>query len=146
MKVTDALRGEHGVFYAQFDHLEQRFAGGFLDNAEILAALLAAALEPHASIEDEVLFAALESALGGEVGPIPVMRMEHQTIEELLAKARQAAEPGQAASLLIEALQVAREHFAKEEHVLFPMAEQMLDRGVLESLGEEWAARRGVRL
>jgi hemerythrin-like domain-containing protein len=41
---------------------------------------------------------------------------------------------------------VAREHFAKEERVLYPMATKALSAETLANLGAQWAARRDVAL
>jgi hemerythrin-like domain-containing protein len=48
--------------------------------------------------------------------------------------------------MLKDVLFAAREHFMKEENVLFPMAEQMLDARAMEQMGATWAKRRGVVL
>lgn len=53
MRITDAFLGEHGVFYAQFDHLESLLTTG--PSAECVreqAGLLASALAPHAQLEN----------------------------------------------------------------------------------------------
>src|SRR5574341_1358167 len=55
MKITDALKGEHGVFYAQFRFIEESLDGENLATLKALGAMLAAALAPHAHIEDESL-------------------------------------------------------------------------------------------
>jgi hemerythrin-like domain-containing protein len=41
---------------------------------------------------------------------------------------------------------LARQHFAKEEQVLFPMAQQVLDDQELFELGAQWAKGRKVLL
>ena len=166
MKITDALRGEHGVFYAQFDQLERDLDGVALPVLQAEGALLAAGLAPHAHIENELLFPALENDLGGEGGPLDVFREEHAKIEDSLQKLQalraladqhddiegalarlpSAASAAEARVLLRGALSVAREHFAKEEQMLFPMAEQILGEQQLAQLGEAWAARRSVVL
>ncbi|NIN68730.1 MAG: hypothetical protein GTO63_29295 [Anaerolineae bacterium] len=46
--------------------------------------------------------------------------------------------------MLLHVIQVAREHFAKEEQILYPIAEQVLDTDTLTQLGRQWAERRGV--
>ena len=48
----------------------------------------------------------------------------------------------EARGLLLHLIDVARPHFAKEEDVLFPMAETALPEATLLRLGEEWASRR----
>ena len=144
MKITDAFLGEHGVFYAQFSHLEQ-VVPQLADLALVQAqgALLTAALETHAHLEDELLFAALEPHLG-QGGPLAVMRMEHQQIEEGLAQLPGLGDAASARQLLLQVVQVARGHFAKEEQVLYPMAQQALGGAKLEELGVRWAAEREV--
>lgn len=162
MKITDALKGEHGVFYAQFQFIENALADANLSTLQFLGAMLAAALEPHAQIEDESLFPAVEAQIG-EAGPTQVMRMEHAEIESklgqlaelkgmhnniegALAKLPKLDDAQQARHLLKDTLFLAREHFAKEEQVLFPMADQMLDAQTQDLLGMDWAERRGVVL
>lgn len=144
MKITDALLGEHGVFYAQFSHLEQ-VVPQLADLAVVQAqgALLTAALETHAHLEDELLFSALEPHLG-QGGPLAMMRMEHQQIEEGLARLPGLGELVPARQLLLQVVQVARGHFAKEEQVLYPMAQQALGDAKLVELGTLWAAQREV--
>ena len=52
----------------------------------------------------------------------------------------------QARDLLLDTIAIARDHFAKEEQVLFPMAANALPPEELQALGAEWAAARGVTL
>lgn len=146
MKMTDALLGEHGAFYAQFDRLEADLPHA-TDGRDIReqAALLAAALVTHARLEDEVLFHRMAEA-GADVGLLATMEDEHQRIEGLLDRAQVSAEHESARAALLEAVALAREHFAKEERVAFPMAEAVLDAEVLEALGTAWAERRAVFL
>ncbi len=165
MKITDALKGEHGVFYAQFDLLQRTAETANLEVIKAQGALLMAGLVPHAKIENEVLFPAMENIMGEE-GPTHVFRMEHEQIEgwlgqlqeirELmrahdeiegaLARLPQTEDLAQAQRLVSDMLYLAREHFAKEETMLFQMAENMLEPRALEELGAEWAQRRGVVL
>jgi iron-sulfur cluster repair protein YtfE (RIC family) len=144
MKITDAFLGEHGVFYAQFSHLEQ-VVPQQRDLALIQAqgALLTAALETHAHLEDELLFSALEPHFG-QGGPLAVMRLEHEQIEGGLARLPGLGDLGQARELLLQVVRVARDHFAKEEQVLYPMAHQALGEAKLAELGALWAAQREV--
>ncbi|MFQ5856645.1 MAG: hemerythrin domain-containing protein [Anaerolineae bacterium] len=147
MKIIEALLGEHAVFYAQFDHLEQAVpAAETLAQVQSQAALLTAALETHANLEDDLLFAALDPHLGSQMGPLAVMRMEHDEIRGTLAGLPEAQDLPEAQRLVLHAVQVAREHFAKEEQVLYPMAEQTLDADALTQLGARWAEQRGVSI
>jgi hemerythrin-like domain-containing protein len=162
MKITDALLGEHGVFYAQFQLMAKSIDGADLEVIETLGAMLASALAPHAQIENDILFPAIEQMMG-EGGPTHVMRMEHELIEgklkeleELkeaheeiegaLARLPATSSADEARRLVRDVIGAAREHFTKEEHILFPMAAQMLDERTLTRLGDEWAERRSVVL
>ncbi|MBX7234419.1 MAG: hemerythrin domain-containing protein [Caldilineales bacterium] len=146
MKITDALLGEHALLYAQFDYLQQATpAAETLAVVHSLAAGLTATLASHAHLEDELLFSTLDPYLG-PMGPLAVMRMEHDQIEGLLGQVPAAQELDQAQRLLQQAVQVARSHFAKEEQVLFPMALQVLEQSKLAALAAQWAERRGVHL
>jgi iron-sulfur cluster repair protein YtfE (RIC family) len=147
MKVTDALLGEHGVFYAQFDYMEKNIPHATdLTLVKSQGAMLAAALAPHAHLEDELLFIALEAHLDPQSGPLAVMRMEHNEIEGSLERLQKLQDLAEAKNLLLHAVQTARAHFAKEEQVLFVMAQQMLDSRTLEQLGRQWAAARKVAI
>lgn len=144
VKITDAFLGEHATLYAQFNYLEQATpAAEALAIVQSLAAGLNATLASHAHLEDELLFTALDPYLG-PMGPLAVMRMEHDQIEGLLERIPAAQDLRQAQGLLQQTVQLARSHFAKEEQVLYPIAEQALDQARLAELAVQWAERRGV--
>jgi hemerythrin-like domain-containing protein len=107
--------------------------------------MLATALAGHAHLEEDLLFKTLEPHIGA-MGPLAVMRMEHDQIEGGLERLPAARELEQARELLLQVVEVARGHFAKEEQVLFPMASQALSAETLIDLGEQWAKRRAVTL
>ena len=147
MKVTDAFLGEHGVFYAQFDRLEETVLSE--DRIDVLrgqAALLASALAPHAKLEDDLLFGAMDRIASAGSGPTAIMRAEHEAIEVALQGLESSTDTKAAREMFLEAIHLARSHFLKEESVAFPMAEEVLGRETLERLGEEWARARGVVL
>ena len=147
MMITDALLGEHAVFYAQFDYLEQSLpTADSLPLVKSQGAMLAAALAGHAQLEEELLFTTLEPHIG-PMGPLAVMRMEHEEIEQtLLERLPAAQELDQARKLLLRVIEVAREHFAKEEQVLYRLAPQSLSAEILTDLGAQWAAHRAIVL
>jgi iron-sulfur cluster repair protein YtfE (RIC family) len=146
MKITEALLGEHGAFYAQFEHLERVVpAVEALAQVQSQMALLSAALDTHARLEDQLLFTALDPHLG-PMGPLAVMRMEHDQIEGLFGRISQASSLSEAQDLTLQLLRIARDHFAKEERVLFPMAAQILDLKTLLELGARWSEQRRVAI
>lgn len=146
MIITDALLGEHGVFYALFDHLEK-----ILPDCESLrevsaqADFLSSALASHANIEETLLFATLEPHLG-KSGPLAVMRSEHEEIEGTLEGFAGIEDLAEAKRQLLHVVTVARGHFAKEEQILYKLAGQTLDEGRLSDLGVTWAESRDVMI
>jgi regulator of cell morphogenesis and NO signaling len=117
----------------------------------------------HARKEDEALFPALEAILGAEDGPTHMLRQEHKEIHgqgELLrttlyelnevehpqiqaggARLRElATTSGSVEALTAEAAEIIRLldlHFSKEEQILFPMAQNMLDEAVLAEVSQK---------
>ncbi|WKZ48999.1 MAG: hemerythrin domain-containing protein [Anaerolineales bacterium] len=143
MLITDALLGEHGVFHFMLARIEQSLpADASLSALQQRIVLFASTIESHASIEDELLFNALEPHLGIQGGPLAVMRIEHDQITDLLGKIESASDLASAHALTAQMIQVTRGHFQKEEQALFRMARQFLSEDELESLGEKWSQRR----
>lgn len=146
MNITDALLGEHTLFYVLFTHLEQSVPiAESLSQVKTQGAMLAAALASHAHLEEGLLFTTLEPHIG-PMGPLVVMHLEHEKIEHSLERLPGIEELGQAQELLLQVIAVAREHFAKEERVLFHMASKALSAKTLTNLGTQWAVRRAVAL
>jgi hemerythrin-like domain-containing protein len=147
MKITDAFLGEHGVFYAEFEHMEEMLAGEpTLRSVQEAAALLASALKPHADMEDELLFGPALALLDHRHEALGLMHDEHEEVERHLVAVRDATRAPVAAEMLGRAIELARDHFLKEERVTFPLAEQLLGEEELLRRGAEWAARRQVHL
>jgi hypothetical protein len=146
MKITDALLGEHGAFYAQFDRLEETLPHT-TSAAEVReqAALLAAALITHAKLEDALLFVRMRSA-GADEGLLATMEEEHTEIAAGLTRAQGTQDAALARTELLEAVSLAREHFAREERFAFPLAESVLGAAALSELGVTWSERRDVFL
>lgn len=144
VNILDALLGEHGLFYAWIDELEDWLGDDGVSSAEVRSAarMLARGLTSHAAIEDELLFPALEAHIG-PAGPLACMRSEHDELHHALAAARAPATDDPVA-VMRDVLALTREHFAKEERVLFPMARQMIPDAELVELGRGWSRRRTV--
>jgi len=146
MKITDAFLGEHAVFYAQFDHMEQTIpVADSLEQVKTQGLMLTSALKGHAQLEEELLFKNLELHIG-PTGPLAVMRAEHNQIEQSLESLPDAQSLGQAQDLLLKVIAVARNHFAKEEQILYRLALQTLSTEILSDLGTQWAEQRAVHL
>jgi iron-sulfur cluster repair protein YtfE (RIC family) len=146
VKLTDALLGEHGVFYAFFDRIEAVTAAAVtLAQIQGATSVLGAVVQSHAKLEEELLFPALETHMG-PAGPLAVMRAEHEGIEDAMRQIQEARELDEGAVLVGRALSIVRSHFQKEEEVLFSMARQMLDEETQIRLGKAWAEARRVTI
>ncbi len=89
-----------------------------------------ARLERHFRMEEEVLFPAFEETTGMQgQGPTAVMRAEHQQMRGLLGQMAREAEAGNLQAVLDHGdtlLMLVQQHNAKEEGMLYPMADQVL--------------------
>jgi hemerythrin-like domain-containing protein len=91
-------------------------------------------IEEHFDYEEQVLFPALEAASPMALQPVTVMRAEHEQIRELAADLRQAINEQQSdltRGSLETLMFLIQQHNAKEENVLYPMADQLLSTALL---------------
>ena len=87
------------------------------------------AMRRHMAMEEEVLFPALEEATGMAGGPTAVMRMEHDQMRSLLNRLSQLARDGDwevVADGGDTLMMLIGQHNAKEEGMLYPLAERAL--------------------
>lgn len=139
-KGLNQLKSEHPPLLAQLEGLftlTQRIEEDEIEkNFEELISKVnefKEALDPHSEREEGVLFPMMGVYIGTTSGPIAVMEYEHDQakakIHEFLEKADSTQiveEKKNSAELVKDAYYILTEHFAKEENVLFPMAERML--------------------
>ena len=145
MKITDVLRAEHAVFHNLFDHIEAAVPKlKTLAEVKALAAVVEAVHEPHAKTEDDLFMEPLEHCFD-QIGQNETFHGEHCQIEQALAKARQAKTVKDAKRILLGAMAACRDHFDKEERIVFPMAERILKAKTLGELGQSWLQRREVQ-
>jgi iron-sulfur cluster repair protein YtfE (RIC family) len=144
MRLTDALLAEHAVFYAQFAECERSLFTDDLPSLQRGAAMIDCALASHAHLEDDLLFRTLEGRIEAQAAILLVMRHEHAAIESGLNEIQNTGDVSQARNLLEEVIQNARSHFAKEERVLFPLADELLSSADQSRLATAWADARGV--
>jgi hemerythrin-like domain-containing protein len=144
MKITEILRAEHVVFHNLFDHIE-RTTPRLKTLAEIksLAVTLETLLFAHSKTEDELFVAPLEHCLE-QIGQRDTFHDEHEAIDETLLELLKARDLKTARRLLLTAVASSRKHFDKEERIVFPMAERVLNARTLSALGERWVLRRNA--
>lgn len=90
-------------------------------------------LDPHSEREEGVLFPMMGVYIGTTSGPIAVMEYDHEQAKGALrlfleGADKALAEPSEMQKLsgvVQTAYHILTDHFAKEENVLFPMAERM---------------------
>jgi hemerythrin-like domain-containing protein len=144
MKLTDALLGEHAVIYELFDYLRDTLLkGDDLRDLHGAVAVVERLLVSHARVEEDLLFSRLDPHFE-QGGPLAMMRAEHRALDDLLETAKSETDIAALKSTIGELLDLAHDHFRKEEVVLFPMARQCLDEASLTELGDNWAASRNV--
>lgn len=138
MKITEALYAEHLVFHHIFDHLEKA-APKLKTVAEIkaVAALLETVLKTHSDTEDELFLGPLEHCFE-QIGQRDGFLREHQEMDECLHLVQTARQARHARKLLLGAIAHSRKHFHKEERIVFPLAEQVLNPKTLTTLSQSW--------
>jgi len=142
MKITEALFAEHLVFHSMFDHIEAA-APRLKTLAEVksLAALMESLLKSHSDTEDELFIGPLEHCFE-QIGQRDAFLEEHQEIDASLRSLQQAKQLNKARQLLLAAVAYSRKHFDKEERIVFPLAERVLNNKTLTSLGQTWIEQR----
>lgn len=101
----------------------------------------------HHGKEEALLFPAMETrGLNADQGPTAAMRWEHDAGRDLVRRMADACTVDDdvftVASIREPALEfvaLLRAHIAKEDHILFPMADRMLDAATVQALGARYA-------
>jgi hemerythrin-like domain-containing protein len=127
--LTEYLRRDHRYCDGLFELMVPLAQTGNWGEAQQALQAFEAALELHLAREEQVLFPAMERALGGPTGPTQMMRIEHAGMRDLLGQIRDALERSEADELdaAAETLRITlQQHNLKEESVLYPMADRLL--------------------
>lgn len=144
------LKGEHPALLAQLEELylltqkmeqDDEIESNFSSLQNKVTQFIAE-LDPHSEREEGILFPMMGAYIGTTSGPIAVMEYEHDQakskVKDFLSRAGQVRlsveEMKMAADLIKNAYFILTEHFSKEESVLFPMAERMLNEEEKEEL------------
>jgi len=86
------------------------------------------AMERHFRMEEEVLFPTIEERMG-QIGPVRVMRMEHQQMRDLFVEMQDSVtqqDSEEYLGLSETLLMLMQQHNGKEEHMLYPMGDRVL--------------------
>jgi hemerythrin-like domain-containing protein len=142
MKITEILLAEHLVFHSMFDHVEA-IAPNLKTLAELkaVAAMLESLLKVHAQTEDALFLGPLEHCFE-QIGQRDAFIEEHLEMDANLQLVEKAVRAKEALDLLLRAVAHSRRHFDREERIVFPMAERVLNERTLSELGEAWMEQR----
>ncbi len=142
--LIDLLLGEHASILTLFRHYGNTLAS--LDLAGLCAAgsVLEAVLMAHAIDEDRLLFNSMPVAQPSVRETLDAMCGEHNELCHLLQELSTMEDATRARGQLRRVLELAREHFAVEERILFGLARRALSRETRAALGCEFARRRGL--
>jgi len=146
MQPTDTLKAEHRVIEQVLDCLErmvERIQAGEAferdDARGALAFFRAFADTCHHGKEEDLLFPAMIAAgIPSEVGPVAVMLAEHDQGRSAIGAMDAALEAGDDAEFAGAAttyLGLLRDHIAKEDNILFPLADSVLREREAELAG-----------
>jgi hemerythrin-like domain-containing protein len=155
VNATEILVQEHRLIGQVLDFLEEaagRLEDGeeidpdfFIDSAEFIAGF---ADGRHHRKEEDILFVAMTAKdMPADAGPVAVMLHEHEQGRRFTAGFRSAAElmkTGESSAVtdvvrnVFDYVNLLREHIVKEENVLFPMAEQIIDGGAMQRVAREF--------
>ena len=142
MKITEILMAEHAVFHNLFDHIEAAVPRlKTPGEVKLLATLVDRVMAPHSKTEDDLFIEPLEHCFE-QIGQNETFHAEHRQIEEALAKVQKARMLKDAKKVLLGVIAASRDHFDKEERIVFPMAERVLKAKTLSDLGREWFQKR----
>jgi hemerythrin-like domain-containing protein len=149
MNAIDQLMAEHELIVEVLDALDG-YAGNVESGVEVESSDLAELARflrefadgCHHAKEEGILFAAMEQAgFPREMGPLAVMLAEHEQGRGYIARLRavaerapswSAADRAELASAAHEYAALLRRHIAKEDGILFPMAQARLDPATME--------------
>jgi len=130
MIIAELMQDHHRRCDVEFVEAEDTLRGGRWAAGRSLLEAFGRDLESHFAAEEEILFPAFERVTGMRQGPTQMMRYEHSQARTLLAQmvAAAAAEDGEEFAGAAETLLVLmQQHNAKEERILYPMCDSVLD-------------------
>ena len=144
LDLIDLLLGEHASLLTLFRYYEKILTTLDVAGLRAAGAVLEAVLMAHAIDEDGLLFNALQTAQGGVRETLDAMCEEHNELRRLLEELPSIEDVTRARGQVRTVLELAREHFAVEERILFGLARRVLPKENLSTLGGEYARRRGL--
>ena len=138
LTITKALVMEHAAFCAVFDQIERVFPKvGSAQEVKLLATVVEGLLNGHAETEKNLAYSVLDHVLK-EDARLNRLHQDHHEIDGHFERVHHANDLAEAQRLLRKALAATREHFRREEQIIFPFLERVLQPETLAALGETW--------
>jgi hemerythrin-like domain-containing protein len=136
--ITHALALEHAVFCTVFDQIECAFPKmTTAQEVKLLASVAEGLLSAHGDTEKNLAYSALDHVLEDD-GKLNRLHQDHHEIDEHFKRVHRANDLPEAQRLLKKAFAATREHFRREEEIVFPFMERVLQLETLGTLGEKW--------
>ncbi|HDN27965.1 MAG TPA: hemerythrin domain-containing protein [Thioploca sp.] len=145
--ITQTLSQEHSRCDELFAQAEDMVAKNQWAHAATDFANFETAMERHFTREEQVLFPTVEQCTGQTAGPTQVMRMEHQQMRQVFAEMQNSLtqqDSEQYLGLSETLLMLMRQHNAKEEQMLYPMSDRVLNDEVPSILNQMHQQGEGV--
>ncbi len=127
--LADILTHEHRRCDDLFAQAESAVANGDLETARRDFGEFERSMNRHFDFEEQVLFPAIETAMGPGMGPVQVMRLEHDQMRALfrdMTLALAAGDKQRYLGLSETLLILMQQHNMKEEHILYRFAGELL--------------------
>jgi hemerythrin-like domain-containing protein len=136
--ITQALILEHEILRQIFDQIESVLSRS--QSARVvksLALVVEGLLSKHGKIEINLVYSVLDHVLA-ERNASKDLYQHHEELDGHFARIHRTSGPAKASSLLKKALTATREHFRREEQIVFPTLEEILRPETLWTLGDQW--------
>jgi len=139
----EELREDHNKILQSLDNLENVIKEQIINQEQIREFLEFTAnfAEPHHHKEENVLFPKLEEkGIPNEGGPIGMMLFEHTMKRNYIKELKQAVQNNNDAGIIENSravISLMRDHIWKENNILYPCAEDVLNEEDLKNLGEQ---------
>jgi iron-sulfur cluster repair protein YtfE (RIC family) len=142
--ISEFLQSDHGDLDARFLATEQFVMAAEWSGAKMAIVRFARALREHIAMEQEVLFPALAHVTDVS-GPCHVMKIEHEEIHLLLELLYAACRDHEKLAFTLASKQLRQllhSHNSKEETILYPLADRLLQPQTVDLIAE----MRGLRV
>ncbi len=127
--IAHTLSHDHSRCDQLFAKAEESVAKNDWERATTNFANFKAAMERHFTMEEEVLFPTVEKRIGQQIGPTQVMRMEHQQMRQVFSDMEESLtqqDSDEYLGLSETLLMLMQQHNGKEEHMLYPLSDRVL--------------------